>query len=162
MVSQTVYFTGMVVFTLTSQIMRCTIEHQYLCQYSYKYLSICTKYKYNYFGTHEYEYSTWTRNSVLEYEYRVWVPQPCRPPFGNQILNNSWAIGLTEWIIYNFICVFWHMQLYNKNPCAWLLWHWSSRGQLALSGFYVQLTEWRSVSQKPFKMGFCFYPTLKK
>ena len=22
--------------------------------------------------------------------------------------------------------------LYNKNPCAWLLWHWSSRGQLAL------------------------------
>ena len=21
---------------------------------------------------------------------------------------------------------------YNKNPCAWLLWHWSSRGQLAL------------------------------
>ena len=23
-------------------------------------------------------------------------------------------------------------QLYNENPCAWLLWHWSSRGQLAL------------------------------
>ena len=21
---------------------------------------------------------------------------------------------------------------YNKNPCAWLLWHWSSLGQLAL------------------------------
>ena len=26
----------------------------------------------------------------------------------------------------------------------------------------VRLTEWRSVSKKPFKMGFCFYPTLKK
>ena len=22
--------------------------------------------------------------------------------------------------------------VYSKNPCAWLLWHWSSRGQLAL------------------------------
>ena len=22
--------------------------------------------------------------------------------------------------------------IYNKNPCAWLLWHWSSRGQLTL------------------------------
>ena len=42
MVSQTVYFTGMVVFTLTSQIMRCTIEHQYSCQYSYEYLSKST------------------------------------------------------------------------------------------------------------------------
>ena len=26
-----------------------------------------------------------------------------------------------------------------------------------LSGFYVQLTEWRSVSNNPFKMGFCFF-----
>ena len=24
------------------------------------------------------------------------------------------------------------VQLYNKKPCAWLLWHWSSQGQLAL------------------------------
>ena len=35
------------------------------------------KYEYYDFGTHEYEYSTSTRNSVLEYceyEYRVRVP----------------------------------------------------------------------------------------
>ena len=40
------------------------------------------KYEYYYFGTHEYEHSTSTRNSVLEYweyEYQVPVPQPwCR------------------------------------------------------------------------------------
>ena len=40
--------------------------------------------------------------------------------------------------------------VYDKNPCAWFLW----RGQLVL-------WKWRSVSKKPFKMGFCFYPTLK-
>ena len=33
------------------------------------------------------------------------------PPFGNRILNNSWAVDLTWWII-NPIFVFWHMQLY--------------------------------------------------
>ena len=32
------------------------------------------------------------------------------PPFGNRILNNSWAVGLTLWIIYFTIFVFWHMQ----------------------------------------------------
>ena len=28
------------------------------------------------------------------------------PPFGNQILNNNWAVGLTWWIIYlnRFVC----------------------------------------------------------
>ena len=25
-----------------------------------------------------------------------------------------------------------NFSFYNKNPCAWLPWHWSSRGQLAL------------------------------
>ena len=41
MVSQTVYFTGMMISTLTS---RCTIAYQYSCEYSYEYLpmSICT------------------------------------------------------------------------------------------------------------------------
>ena len=38
------------------------------------------------------------------------------PPFGNPILNNSWAVGLTNWIIYIYIYivffVFWHTQLY--------------------------------------------------
>ena len=24
------------------------------------------------------------------------------PPFGNRILNNSWAVGLAQWIIYHF------------------------------------------------------------
>ena len=34
------------------------------------------------------------------------------PPFGNRILNNSWAVGLTWWIINLIFCVFWRMQLY--------------------------------------------------
>ena len=33
------------------------------------------------------------------------------PPFGNRFLN-SWAIGLTYWIVYLIFFVFWHMQLY--------------------------------------------------
>ena len=35
------------------------------------------------------------------------------PPFKNWLLNNSWAVGLTLWIVYlHFFFVFWHMQLY--------------------------------------------------
>ena len=34
------------------------------------------------------------------------------PPFGNQFLNTSWAVGLTYWIVYLHFFVFWHMQLY--------------------------------------------------
>ena len=35
------------------------------------------------------------------------------PPFGNRFLHNSWAVGLTYWIVYlHFFSVFWHMQLY--------------------------------------------------
>ena len=34
------------------------------------------------------------------------------PPFGNRILNNSWAVGLTYWIMNLIFFVFWHMQLY--------------------------------------------------
>ena len=34
------------------------------------------------------------------------------PPFGNQFLNTSWAVGLTYWILYLHFLVFWHMQLY--------------------------------------------------
>ena len=33
------------------------------------------------------------------------------------------------WRVYYDACVL----VYNKNPCVWLLWHWSSRGQFALS-----------------------------
>ena len=37
------------------------------------------------------------------------------PPFENQFLNTSWAVGLTYWIVYLHICfVFWHMQLYTS------------------------------------------------
>ena len=35
------------------------------------------------------------------------------PHFGNRLLNNSSAVGLTQWIVYlNFFFVFWNMQLY--------------------------------------------------
>ena len=41
-------------------------------------------------------------------------------------------------------------------------WHFATHEAVRPSRCEVQLTEWRSVSKKPFKMGFCFYPTLKK
>ena len=34
------------------------------------------------------------------------------PPFGNRFLNNSWTVGLTQWIVYLHFIIFWHMQLY--------------------------------------------------
>ena len=40
-------------------------------------------------------------------------------------------------------------------------WHFATHEAVRPSGFYVQLTEWRSVSKKPFKMGFCFYLKLR-
>ena len=40
-------------------------------------------------------------------------------------------------------------------------WHFATHEAVRPNGFEVQLTEWRSVSKKPFKMGFCFYPTLR-
>ena len=71
MVSYTVYFTGMMVFTLTSQmyhrisvlvpVLVRVLVHEYEC-----------KYEYYDFRTHEYKYITSTRISVLkycEYEY---------------------------------------------------------------------------------------------
>ena len=27
------------------------------------------------------------------------------PPFGNRFLNNSWAVGLTKWIVYLHFCI---------------------------------------------------------
>ena len=38
-----------------------------------------------------------------------------------------------NWYLYNTRlrqCMFKVVVVYNENPCAWLLWHWSSRGQL--------------------------------
>ena len=39
--------------------------------------------------------------------------------------------------------------------------HFATHEAVRPCGFYVQLTEWRSDSKKPFKMGVCFYPTLR-
>ena len=54
--------------------------------------------------------------------------------------------------------------LYNNNKKTFfdtglheVSWHFAT----GLNVFEVQLTEWGSVSQKPFKMGFCFYPKLR-
>ena len=76
MVWHTVYFKGMMVFTLTSQmyhrLTRATSTWVLVHEYEYKY-------EYYDYVTHEYEYSMSTRNSVLEYcEYEYWVrvPQP--------------------------------------------------------------------------------------
>ena len=76
MVSHTVYFKDMMVFTLTMQMYhRISVLVPVLVRVP-EYLSTSTSTsKYYDFGTHEYEYSTSIRNAVLEYEY--WVPQPC-------------------------------------------------------------------------------------
>ena len=34
------------------------------------------------------------------------------PPFENRFSNTSWAVGLTYWIVYLHLSVFWHMQSY--------------------------------------------------
>ena len=34
------------------------------------------------------------------------------PPLGNRFLNTTWAVGLTYWIVYLNLFVFWHRQLY--------------------------------------------------
>ena len=57
--------------------------------------------------------------------------------------------------------------IYNKNPCAWLLWHWSSRGQLALCnprGRVGSKFNWPSEIQcqrSHSKWVFVFIPHLK-
>ena len=68
-------------------------------------------------------YSTWifcrgVSGFATDYPCGVW----CRglttcllhvgPPFGNRILNNSWAVGLTYCIIYLIVCVFTYAIIY--------------------------------------------------
>ena len=79
MVSHTVYFKDMMVFTLTVQMYhRISVLMPVLVRVpEYSSTSTSTEYEYYDFGTHEYEYSTSTRKAVLKYEYWVWVPQPC-------------------------------------------------------------------------------------
>ena len=61
----------------------------------------------------------------------------------------------------------WYMWFYNKNPCAWLPWHWSSRGQLALCnprGRVGSKFNWPSENQcqrSHSKWVFVFIPHLK-
>ena len=44
------------------------------------------------------------------------------PPFGNRFLNNSWAVGLTLWIIYlHFFCIFTYPIIYDLiHHIVWL------------------------------------------
>ena len=67
--------------------------------------------------------------------------------------------------------VYWAMLLYNKNPCEWVLWDWSSRGQLTLwnprgrrpSGF--QSVNWPSEDQSQrthSKWVFVFIPQVQQ
>ena len=60
-------------------------------------------------------YSTWifcrgVSGFATDYPCGVWCrglttfPLHVGPPFGNRILNNSWAVGLTSWIYLIFFC----------------------------------------------------------
>ena len=68
-------------------------------------------------------YSTWifcrgVSGFATDYPCGVWCREltTCLlhvgPPFGNLLLNTSWAVGLAYWIVYLHFFVFWHMQLY--------------------------------------------------
>ena len=64
--------------------------------------------------------------------------------------------------------VWWSLEeQYNENPCAWLLWHWFSRGQLALCnprGRVGSKFNWPSEDQcqrSHSKWVFVFIPHLK-
>ena len=58
-------------------------------------------------------------------------------------------------IIKTHVCGFFDTDLHEVS------WHFATHKAVRSSEFEVQLTEWRSVSKKPFKMGFCFYPKLR-
>ena len=134
MVSQTVYFTGMVNHRFSPLHHRSwdvpknistrasTRTSTWVLVHEYEY-----KYEYYYFGTHEYEYCTSTRNSVLEYceyEYRVRVPQP-------------WAQGHYDAIgLYIISCNLFIIQIcinnYNHCKCS----HWCTSSIPEFSIFY--------------------------
>ena len=44
----------------------------------------------------------------------------------------------------------------NKNPCVWLLWHWSSRGQLALCNFLSSTDRVKISVKEAIQNGFLF------
>ena len=62
------------------------------------------------------------------------------------------------------------IDLYDKNPCVWLLWHWSSRGQLPLCNQLGLTASWVLSSTDEVKISvkeaiqneFLFLSTLKK
>ena len=72
-----------------------------------------------------------------------------------QSCSHKWALLLTWFIIKTHVRGFFDTDLHGVS------WHFATHKAVRPSGFYVQLTEWRSESKKPFKMGFCFYPTLR-
>ena len=65
-------------------------------------------------------YSTWifcrgVSGFATDWRLVSWIdhlPPACWSTFWKSILNNSWAVGVTWWIVYLIFFVFWHMQLY--------------------------------------------------
>ena len=94
------------------------------------------------------------------------VPHRCR--YGN--LNYFHRIfffsvyvsfGWRYWMGLNII-IKTHVHGFFDTDLHEVSWHFATHEAVRPSGFSVQLTAWRSVSKKPFNMGFCFYPILKK
>ena len=84
-----------------------------------------------------------------------------------KLLDDGLALNTSRWQLSHYLNEFilnyqqssLSMMVYNKNPCAWLLWHWSSQGQLALCKF-----NWPSEDQcqrSHSKWVFVFIPHLK-
>ena len=64
------------------------------------------------------------------------------PPFGNRLLNNSWAVGLTKWIIYLQSFVFWHMQYSCANIFHRRSLYTFNREFIAVMSFYLSPVRW--------------------
>ena len=109
----------------------------------------------------------YTHDDVIKWKHfpRYWpFVQGIHQSPMNSPHKGQWCSAL----MFSLICTWINGWVCNKNPCVWLLWYWSSQGQLAVCNprgltaewvLWVELTEWTSVSKKPFKMGFCFHPT---
>ena len=74
------------------------------------------------------------------------------------------AISNNIEILYDVIVCFiikTHVPSFFDTDLHEVSWHFATHEAVRPNGFEVQVTEWRAVSKKPFKMGVCFYPTLK-
>ena len=95
----------MVVFILTSQIMRCTIEYQYSCQYSYEYLSTCPRVR-----VQVWVLLLWNSRVRIQHDYqkfstqvlRVWVPSTSTPAVVPShvlaVCGGDWCVTLMCWV----------------------------------------------------------------